>query len=69
MSEKYLKMGQRVEVQGKSVRGKIAFIGMTSFQSGKWVGVILDEPKGKNNGTIKGSTYFKVCYEYFKSFI
>ena len=25
---------------------------------GKWIGVILDEPKGKNNGTVQGKTYF-----------
>jgi dynactin complex subunit len=31
-------------------------------QGGKWVGVVLDEPKGKNNGTIKGTTYFKVSF-------
>jgi hypothetical protein len=29
-------------------------------QVGRWVGVVLDEPKGKNNGTIKGTTYFTV---------
>lgn len=27
---------------------------------GRWVGVVLDEAKGKNNGTIKGTTYFTV---------
>ena len=26
--------------------------------SGKWIGVILDEEKGKNNGTVQGKTYF-----------
>ena len=25
---------------------------------GKWIGVILDEPKGKNNGTVQGKSYF-----------
>lgn len=60
MSERLLKIGQRIEVSGKDVRGVIAYVGMTSFAVGKWVGVILDEPKGKNNGSIKGQTYFSV---------
>lgn len=25
---------------------------------GKWIGVILDDEKGKNNGTVQGKTYF-----------
>lgn len=28
------------------------------FKTGKWVGVVLDEAKGKNNGTVQGKTYF-----------
>ncbi len=28
------------------------------FAPGKWVGVELDEPKGKNNGTVLGKAYF-----------
>lgn len=60
MSEKYLKVGQRVQVSGKEVKGKIAYVGVTTFATGKWVGLTLDEPKGKNNGTVKGSSYFSV---------
>lgn len=59
------KVGQRVEVPGKDCQGVIAYIGHPSFASGKWIGVILDEPKGKNNGTIKGQCYFKVGYFIF----
>lgn len=54
------KVGQRVEVIGKNVQGVIAFCGMTSFATGKWIGLILDEPKGKNNGVVQGHTYFQV---------
>lgn len=60
------KVGQRVEVRGKDCQGVIAYIGHPSFATGKWIGVILDEPKGKNNGTIKGQSYFKVILFYFK---
>lgn len=62
------KVGQRVEIAGKDCQGVIAYIGHPSFASGKWIGVILDEAKGKNNGTIKGQVYFKVnliVFHYF----
>ncbi|XP_033308216.1 dynactin subunit 1-like isoform X3 [Bombus bifarius] len=62
------KVGQRVEVPGKDCQGIIAYIGHPSFASGKWIGVILDEPKGKNNGTIKGQCYFK-CAENHGMFV
>ncbi|XP_014615435.1 PREDICTED: dynactin subunit 1 isoform X2 [Polistes canadensis] len=53
------KVGQRVEIPGKDCQGIIAYIGYPTFATGKWIGVILDEPKGKNNGTVKGQQYFK----------
>lgn len=55
-----LQIGSRVEVTGKDSQGTVAFIGTTSFASGKWIGVILDDPKGKNNGTVQGKSYFQV---------
>lgn len=54
------KIGQRVEVPVKECQGVIAYVGHPAFASGKWIGVILDEPKGKNNGSVKGQVYFKV---------
>ncbi|XP_051153127.1 dynactin subunit 1 isoform X2 [Leptopilina boulardi] len=62
------KVGQRVEIAGKDCQGVIAYIGHPSFASGKWIGVILDEAKGKNNGTIKGQVYFK-CAENHGMFV
>jgi len=52
-------VGSRVEVVGKDVTGTVAFIGGTEFASGRWVGVALDEPTGKNNGTVQGKSYFE----------
>lgn len=47
------KIGMKVEVVGKGLTGTIAFVGATQFASGKWIGVILNDPVGKNNGTGK----------------
>ncbi|XP_023176808.2 dynactin subunit 1 isoform X1 [Drosophila hydei] len=68
MSEKNIKVGARVELTGKELFGTIAYVGMTSFAVGKWVGVVLDEPKGKNSGSIKGQQYFQ-CEENCGMFV
>ncbi|XP_051996493.1 dynactin subunit 1a isoform X1 [Xyrauchen texanus] len=62
------KVGSLVEVIGKGQRGTVAYIGATLFASGKWVGVILDEPKGKNDGTVQGKRYF-TCEENHGIFV
>ncbi|XP_069184920.1 dynactin subunit 1 isoform X11 [Procambarus clarkii] len=59
MSEKPLRVGQRVEVIGKDTLGTVAYVGSTHFSQGKWIGVILDEKKGKNNGSVQGKSYFQ----------
>ena len=66
--EKPIKIGTRVEVVYKGVIGTVAYIGATIFSSGKWIGVICDEPKGKNNGTVQGKTYF-TCAENHGIFV
>lgn len=68
MAEKSVRLNQRVEVTGKDVRGIVAYVGSTMFASGKWIGVILDEPKGKNNGTVQGKSYFQ-CKENHGMFV
>ena len=39
-------------------RGVVRFSGTTSFSVGKWVGIELSEPVGKNDGTVQGTAYF-----------
>ncbi|XP_061384920.1 dynactin subunit 1 isoform X12 [Danaus plexippus] len=68
MSDKNLTLGQRVMVIGKEVKGSIAYVGNPTFASGKWIGIILDEPKGKNNGTLRGHAYFS-CEEKYGVFV
>nr|CAI5831015.1 unnamed protein product [Callosobruchus analis] len=63
-----LKVGRRVEVTGKGVQGVIAYVGKTNFATGIWIGIILDEPKGKNNGSVGGQEYFK-CDENYGTFV
>lgn len=36
MAEKNIKIGQKVEITGKNLRGKVAYVGMTNFAAGKW---------------------------------
>uniref|UniRef100_A0A7N8XFY0 Dynactin subunit 1 n=1 Tax=Mastacembelus armatus TaxID=205130 RepID=A0A7N8XFY0_9TELE len=62
------KLNSCLEVTGKGQRGTVAYIGATLFASGKWVGVILDEPKGKNDGTVQGKRYF-TCEENHGIFV
>jgi dynactin 1 len=51
-----LSVDARCEISGKT--GTIRFVGPTEFATGKWVGVELDEPSGKNNGSVNGKQYF-----------
>ncbi|XP_077197434.1 CAP-Gly domain-containing linker protein 4 isoform X2 [Paroedura picta] len=53
-----LKLGDRVVIAGQKV-GTLKFCGPTEFASGQWAGVELDEPEGKNNGTVGKVQYFK----------
>ncbi|KRT81438.1 hypothetical protein AMK59_5748 [Oryctes borbonicus] len=62
------KIGQRVEVTSKDVQGVIAFYGPTQFATGRWLGIILDEPKGKNNGSIRDHVYFQ-CEDNYGMFV
>lgn len=68
MSEKPVRVGTRVQISGKEVKGTVGYVGATQFSSGKWVGVALDEAKGKNDGTVQGKSYFS-CPENHGIFV
>ncbi|XP_046739296.1 CAP-Gly domain-containing linker protein 2 isoform X2 [Diprion similis] len=51
-------IGDRVWVGGTKP-GLIAYIGETQFAPGDWAGIVLDEPIGKNDGSVAGSRYFQ----------
>merc|ERR1719420_1508778 len=53
-----LMVGQEVWVDGNK-RGRIAYLGTVHFSKGEMAGVHLDEPIGKNNGTVGGILYFQ----------
>jgi len=53
-----LKPGDRVRVQ-RCKSGTIRFVGETSFAAGVWIGVELDAPDGKHDGTVRGHRYYQ----------
>ncbi|KAM6433120.1 kinesin-like protein KIF13B [Rhynochetos jubatus] len=54
----WLREGEYVTV-GANKTGTVRYIGPTDFQEGTWVGVELDLPSGKNDGSIGGKQYFR----------
>ncbi|XP_061459005.1 CAP-Gly domain-containing linker protein 1 isoform X11 [Rhineura floridana] len=52
------RIGERVWVNGNKP-GFIQFLGETQFAPGQWAGIVLDEPIGKNDGSVAGVRYFQ----------
>nr|XP_021525601.1 CAP-Gly domain-containing linker protein 1 isoform X1 [Aotus nancymaae] len=52
------RVGERVWVNGNKP-GFIQFLGETQFAPGQWAGIVLDEPIGKNDGSVAGVRYFQ----------
>ena len=53
-----LNLGDRVIISNTKV-GTLRYCGATQFATSIWAGVELDQPEGKNDGTVKGVTYFR----------
>ncbi|KAI6661089.1 CAP-Gly domain-containing linker protein 1-like isoform X14 [Oopsacas minuta] len=57
-TNKDIQLGMRVLCLNKH-KGKVSYIGKPSFSEGQWYGIALDEPNGKNNGSVQGTSYFE----------
>ncbi|XP_077409329.1 kinesin-like protein KIF13B isoform X3 [Vanacampus margaritifer] len=53
----WIKEGEFVTV-GNNKRGTVRYVGPTDFAEGTWVGVELEVPAGKNDGSVGGKHYF-----------
>ena len=51
-------VGSRVVVGVGNKKGEVMFIGETQFASGEWIGIRLDAPEGKNDGSLGDVRYF-----------
>ncbi|CAF0767614.1 unnamed protein product [Didymodactylos carnosus] len=58
-----LKVGDRVIVSGTK-SGILRYLGTIHVADGIWCGVQLDEPLGKNDGSVSGKRYFKCEQRY-----
>lgn len=54
----WITIGESVLIRPYNSSGVIAYIGGTEFAGGTWIGVELDAPKGKNDGSVQGVKYF-----------
>ena len=48
----------------QDTRGVVGFVGPTEFAEGIWVGIELDRPGGKNDGSVLGKYYFACTPEH-----
>ncbi|XP_050743558.1 kinesin-like protein KIF13A isoform X7 [Drosophila biarmipes] len=55
----WIVVGESVLIRPYNTSGVIRFVGTTEFQPGAWIGVELDTPTGKNDGSVKGIQYFQ----------
>ena len=51
-------VGATVQVHGRFT-GTVAYRGSVSYAGGEFLGVVLQEPRGKNDGSVRGTRYFQ----------
>ncbi|KDO29311.1 hypothetical protein SPRG_05848 [Saprolegnia parasitica CBS 223.65] len=66
--ERDVDVGDRVCISEKELFGTVRFIGDVIGFQGLWLGVELDTPSGKNDGSIKGEYYFR-CEDKYGVFV
>eukprot|EP01041_Mallomonas_annulata_P010847 gene10847-22636_t len=54
-----IEIGSRVITGAGNKKGIVSFIGDTQFASGEWIGVSLETPDGKNDGSVGNVKYFQ----------
>lgn len=60
----WLVVGESVMISPYNKTGAVAFLGRTQFSPGLWVGVELDTPTGRNDGSVSGVKYFECKPKY-----
>ncbi|KAI5645014.1 CAP-Gly domain-containing protein [Phthorimaea operculella] len=55
----WMTLGESVQLRLMNSTGVVAYVGPTHFAAGPWVGVELDAPTGKNDGSVGGKRYFE----------
>lgn len=60
-----IQVGNRCKMNPGDKRGTVKYVGkMSTFKPGWWIGIQLDEPLGKNDGTHGGHRYFECLPNY-----
>jgi hypothetical protein len=63
-ADDHVVVGDHVKTIKGHYSGIVRFIGETQFQTGVWVGIELEAPEGKNDGSVDGVTYFSCKPKY-----
>jgi len=51
-------IGDNVKIISSQKKGFVQFVGETRFAKGIWIGVVLEDSTGKNDGSVGGVRYF-----------